>query len=76
MQGLEYLRLKVKNEVGNKNLKIMGRVLKEHMREKFIQTDLCDLDREIIFKPLGITDPDFNAIPKIEESCQAGSDLA
>eukprot|EP00347_Sterkiella_histriomuscorum_P018385 403345701 len=74
IQGLEQLRLKVKNETNNKTQKTIGRVLKDHCREKFAQTDMMDLRKEIIHKPFSITDPDFKIVQTIDIGCQNGEE--
>lgn len=59
---MEQLRLKVKNEMNNKALKIISRVLKDHNREKCTMTDMMDTKKEIQFKPLSIADPSYRLI--------------
>jgi len=70
IQGLEQLRLKVKNELNNKVLKVVGTVLKDNQREKLTITDINDLRNEVEIKPYVVTDPEYATIPVINEECQ------
>ncbi|CDW88802.1 UNKNOWN [Stylonychia lemnae] len=66
IQGLEQLRLKVKNEMNNKTFKTMSKVLKDHNREKFTMTDMMDLNQEIQFKPSLILDQEYKFVQGID----------
>lgn len=45
----------------------MKAVLKDHTREKIVQTDMMDLNKEIQYKPLAFEDPDYKFVQLIDE---------